>query len=71
MHGGVKIASSREEVLEFSSNILGRKLVTKQTGTSGKIVNNLYVEAGCSIAHEYYLALLVDREGLPPHYGLN
>ncbi len=62
MHGGVKIASSREEVLKFSSNILGRKLVTKQTGTSGKIVNNLYVEAGCSIAHEYYLALLVDRE---------
>lgn len=62
MHGGVKIASSREEVLKFSSNILGRKLVTKQTGKSGKIVNNLYVEAGCSIAHEYYLALLVDRE---------
>ncbi len=62
MNGGVKIASSRDEVLDFSSNILGRKLVTKQTGQSGKIVNNLYVEAGCRIAHEYYLALLVDRE---------
>jgi len=62
MNGGVKIASSRDEVLDFSSNILGRKLVTKQTGQSGKIVNNLYVEEGCKIAHEYYLALLVDRE---------
>jgi len=62
MHGGVKIASSREEVLDFSSSILGRRLVTKQTGQSGKIVNNLYIEAGCEIVHEYYLALLVDRE---------
>ena len=62
MEGGVKIAFSRDEVKEYAQNIIGRKLVTKQTGSSGKIVNNLYVEAGCSIAHEYYLALLVDRE---------
>ena len=34
----------------------------KQTGPSGKLVSNLYVEAGCAIAHEYYLALLIDRE---------
>ena len=62
MEGGVKIASSREQVEEYASNILGNRLVTKQTGVDGKTVGNLYVEAGCSIAHEYYLALLVDRE---------
>ena len=62
MEGGVKIAFSREDVEKYAENIIGRKLVTKQTGASGKIVNNLYIEAGCSIAHEYYLALLVDRE---------
>ena len=62
MEGGVKIAFSRDDVETYSSNIIGRKLVTKQTGPEGKIVNNLYIEAGCSIAHEYYLALLVDRE---------
>lgn len=62
MEGGVKIAFSREEVETYASNIIGRKLVTKQTGPEGKIVNNLYIESGCSIAHEYYLALLIDRE---------
>ena len=62
MEGGVKIAFSREEVENYASNILGRRLVTKQTGPAGKMVSNLYIEAGCAIAHEYYLALLVDRE---------
>lgn len=62
MQGGVKVAFSRKEVRDFASNILSHRLVTKQTGPSGKMVNNLYVEAGCDIAHEYYLALLVDRE---------
>lgn len=62
MQGGVKVAFSRDEVGDFASNILGHRLVTKQTGPSGKMVSNLYVEAGCDIAHEYYLALLVDRE---------
>ena len=62
MEGGVKIAFSREEVGTFASNILGNVLVTIQTGAEGKLVRNLYVESGCAIAHEYYLALLVDRE---------
>ena len=62
MEGGVKIAFSREEVGTFASNILGNVLVTIQTGPEGKLVRNLYVESGCAIAHEYYLALLVDRE---------
>ncbi|GIS50334.1 MAG: hypothetical protein Ct9H90mP24_6260 [Methanobacteriota archaeon] len=47
---------------DLSKNILGNILVTKQSGPEGKMVNNLYIEAGCEIAHEYYLALLVDRE---------
>ncbi len=62
MEGGVKIATSEEQVREYATNILGNVLVTKQTGPAGKVVNNIYVEAGCDIAHEYYLAILVDRE---------
>ena len=62
MQGGVKIAFSREEVETYATNILGNVLVTIQTGDEGKIVSNLYIESGCRIAHEYYLALLVDRE---------
>jgi len=66
MEGGVKIASSREDVEKYADNILGNILVTKQTGSEGKMVNNLYVEGGCNIAHEYYLAILVDREEKMP-----
>lgn len=62
MEGGVKIAFSREEVEEYSGKILGNILVTQQTGEEGKLVNNLYIESGCAIAHEYYLAILVDRD---------
>ncbi len=62
MEGGVKIAFNRDEVEKYATSILGNKLVTKQTGPNGKIVKNIYIEAGCSIAHEYYLAILVDRE---------
>lgn len=66
MEGGVKIAFSREDVEKYAENILGNILVTKQTGEDGKMVNNLYVEGGCNIAHEYYLAILVDREEKMP-----
>ena len=62
MEGGVKIAFSRDEVETYAQNILGNILVTIQTGEVGKLVRNLYIESGCDIAHEYYLALLVDRE---------
>ena len=62
MDGGVKIAFSRDEVKSYSENILGNILVTIQTGDEGKLVSNLYIESGCDIEHEYYLALLVDRE---------
>jgi len=62
MEGGVKIAFNRNEVKDYAEGILGNILVTIQTGESGKLVRNLYIESGCDIAHEYYLALLVDRE---------
>ena len=66
MEGGVKIAFSREDVENYARNILGNVLVTKQTGPDGKTVNNLYVEGGCKIDHEYYLAILIDREKKMP-----
>tara|TARA_Y100001980_G_scaffold46345_1_gene30310 strand:+ start:5396 stop:6604 length:1209 start_codon:yes stop_codon:yes gene_type:complete len=66
MEGGVKIAFDINEVEKYAKAILGNKLVTKQTGREGKIVNNLYIEAGCSILHEYYLAVLIDRETKMP-----
>ena len=62
MEGGVKIAFSKEDVQTYSKNILGNILTTKQTGEAGRLVRHLYVEAGCEIAHEYYLAIMVDRE---------
>ena len=62
MRGGVKIAFSREDVEKFSRNIYGNILVTKQTGKEGRLVNNIYIETGCDIEKEYYLAILVDRD---------
>ena len=62
LEGGVHIAKSAEEVEYYSQKIFGNKLVTIQTGPEGKIVNNIYIESGCNIAHEYYLAVLIDRE---------
>ena len=62
MEGGVKIAFPEDEVRDYSDRILGNVLITKQTGESGKLVSNLYVESGCDIVHEHYLAMLVDRD---------
>ena len=59
--GGVKLAKCSAEAREAAAKILGMKLVTPQTGAAGKIVHKVYVEAGCNIAKEYYLSLLVDR----------
>lgn len=60
--GGVKIAKSLDEVESLSKSILGMNLITHQTGPEGKIVNRVYIEQGCQIAKEYYVALLVDRQ---------
>ncbi len=59
--GGVKIAKSADEVKEFAKKMLGMTLVTHQTGPEGKKVQKVFIEQGCDIAKEYYVACLVDR----------
>jgi len=59
--GGVRLAHSVEEVVANVGEMLGRTLVTKQTGPHGKKVNRLYIEEGADIERELYLSLLVDR----------
>ncbi|MEE8258547.1 MAG: ADP-forming succinate--CoA ligase subunit beta [Sphingomonadales bacterium] len=59
--GGVKVVRSLEEVTEKAGEILGKTLVTHQTGPEGKVVRRLYIEDGCRIAKEFYLSLLIDR----------
>ena len=60
--GGVRLANSIDEVREHAAEMLGKTLVTVQTGPAGKQVQRLYVTDGVDIAKEFYLALLVDRE---------
>jgi succinyl-CoA synthetase beta subunit len=60
--GGVRLAKSIEEVRAAAEEMLGKTLVTIQTGEHGKQVQRLYITDGVDIAKEYYLALLVDRE---------
>ena len=59
--GGVRVSMSKEEAKENASKMLGKTLVTKQTGPIGKVVNRLYIEEGCDIKKEYYISILVDR----------
>ena len=60
--GGVRLTKSVEEAAEEARKMLGRTLVTHQTGPTGKQVNRIYIEAGSGIERELYLALLVDRQ---------
>ncbi len=59
--GGVKVVNSIEEVGIEAEKLLGKTLVTHQTGPEGKTVHRLYIEEGCEIRKELYLSLLVDR----------
>jgi succinyl-CoA synthetase beta subunit len=59
--GGVRLAKSPAEVRAIAEAMIGHTLVTKQTGPAGRRVNRVYVEAGCDIARELYLSLLIDR----------
>ena len=59
--GGVRLAKSVSEAEELTRQMLGRTLVTHQTGETGKQVNRIYIEDGSDIERELYLALLVDR----------
>ena len=60
--GGVRLARSVDEAEKEAKAMLGRTLVTKQTGPAGKLVNRIYIEDGSSIEKEFYLAILVDRQ---------
>lgn len=59
--GGVKIAKTLEEVRSYAKELLGKILVTHQTGPEGKEIKRLYIEQGSDIQKEYYLSLVVDR----------
>jgi len=64
--GGVKIASSLEEVKKLADQILGMKLITHQTGSTGKLVRKIYIEEVAPIKKEYYLGLILDRTSEMP-----
>lgn len=59
--GGVKLAKSPEEALDWYKKIMGMQLVTHQTGPEGKKVERVYIEDGSAIARELYLGMLIDR----------
>jgi succinyl-CoA synthetase beta subunit len=59
--GGVRVVKSVADVKAAADAMIGKILVTKQTGPAGKLVSRVYVEDGCDIAREFYLGLLVDR----------
>jgi succinyl-CoA synthetase beta subunit len=60
--GGVKLISSAEEAREFAARLLGKPLVTHQTGPEGRVVRRVYLEEASQVARELYLALVVDRK---------
>ncbi|GIP33052.1 ADP-forming succinate--CoA ligase subunit beta [Paenibacillus sp. J2TS4] len=59
--GGVKVAKNLDEVRTYADEILGKILVTHQTGPEGKEVKRLLIEQGCDIKKEYYVGVVVDR----------
>ena len=59
--GGVKLAHNLQEVRQYAEELLGKTLVTHQTGPEGKVVKRLLIEAGSNIKKEYYLSFVVDR----------
>ena len=58
---GVVVCKSEDEVRQVAENLLGKTLVTIQTGPEGKTVHKVFVEAGCDIARELYLGIVIDR----------
>jgi succinyl-CoA synthetase beta subunit len=60
--GGVRVVKTVDDVKKNAEEMLGRVLVTHQTGPKGRLVQRLYIEEGADIARELYLSLLVDRE---------
>ena len=64
--GGVKLARSAAEAERIADEILGKKLVTAQTGPEGRIVRRLLIEEGLEIAREFYLGMVIDRVAAEP-----
>ncbi len=64
--GGVKLANSVEEVQKYAAELLGKTLVTFQTGPEGLPVSRLYIEEGTNIDKEYYVAITLDRSKSKP-----
>jgi len=60
--GGVKLLSSAQEAKDFAAQLLGKTLVTHQTGPQGRVVRRVYVEEASEVARELYLGMLVDRK---------
>src|SRR5215472_8640330 len=60
--GGVKLLSSGQEAKDFAAQLLGKTLVTHQTGPQGRVVRRVYVEEASEVARELYLGMLVDRK---------
>jgi succinyl-CoA synthetase beta subunit len=63
---GVVVCKSADEVRAAAAGLIGKTLVTIQTGPEGKTVNQVYVEAGCNIARELYLGIVIDRAEAKP-----
>jgi succinyl-CoA synthetase beta subunit len=59
--GGVKVVKDLNALKSAADEILGKKLVTHQTGPQGKLVQRLYIEDGCEISSEFYFSMVVDR----------
>ena len=59
--GGVKVVKNLDEVKNSAETILGKNLITHQTGSEGKLVQRLYIEDGCDINAEYYFSMVIDR----------
>jgi succinyl-CoA synthetase beta subunit len=64
--GGVKVVKSAEEAERTAADLLGRTLVTNQTGPSGQVVSRLLIEEGLALARELYLSMLIDRASQMP-----
>lgn len=60
--GGIKVCGNDDEIWNAADELLGKRLITHQTGEAGKVVHRLYVEAASDIAKEYYIGFVLDRE---------
>jgi malate-CoA ligase subunit beta len=59
--GGIKLCHTDDEIWEAADELLGKRLVTHQTGPAGKVVHRLYIEGACDIDRELYLGFVLDR----------